>query len=86
MKYFIGLLCVVSVVLSALLTEGIRRQSSDRDCKENIKNIATALEMYSTDHAGRFPPTLGHLAPDYLGKVPTCPSTQTVVYDYQHQM
>ena len=85
MKYMISVLCVVAAVLSALTVQKLRRQIWDDDCKRNLRNIATALEMYSTDYGGRFPPTLVDTTPNYLRTVPTCPSTKTVAYDYKSQ-
>lgn len=41
-------------------------------CQSNLKNIGTALEMYSTDNLGRYPRTLSQLTPDYLKIIPTC--------------
>lgn len=42
-------------------------------CKCNLKNIATALEMYATDNNGYYPPDLKKLLPDYLAQLPQCP-------------
>ena len=44
------------------------------NCKSNLKNIATALEMWSTDHEGAYPKTLAELTPEYLKYIPTCPA------------
>lgn len=41
-------------------------------CQSNLKNIGTALEMYSTDNQGRYPRILSQLTPDYLKIIPTC--------------
>jgi hypothetical protein len=41
-------------------------------CQSNCKNIGTALEMYSTDHQGHYPPNIPCLSPDYLKSIPTC--------------
>lgn len=51
-------------------------------CCTNLKNIGTALETYSTDHAGRYPgngkwqtENISLTKLDrYLTKVPTCPT------------
>ena len=43
-------------------------------CKSNEKNIATALEMWSSDNGGRYPERLSQLQPGYLKTVPTCPA------------
>lgn len=42
-------------------------------CTQNLKNLATALEMYSTDHSGRYPKELADLIPDgYMRNIPRC--------------
>lgn len=41
-------------------------------CLNNLKNVGTALEMYSTDAAGRYPGKLAQLVPNYLKTIPTC--------------
>lgn len=44
-------------------------------CKSNLKNLGTALEMYSTDNAGRYPNDTSLLtAGNYLKTIPTCPA------------
>jgi len=54
-------------------------------CKSNLKNIATALEMYATDNAGRYPQSLEKLVDSkLLNFIPTCPSAGKMTYlDYQ---
>jgi hypothetical protein len=49
-------------------------------CGSNLKLLATALEMYSADHGGAYPPALGALVPDYLHLVPTCPAAGRDTY------
>lgn len=67
-----------------LIIQPIFFQSSHRDtitgCKSNLKNIATALEMYSTDFEGRFPRTLEVLTPEYLQAIPSCPGARADTY------
>lgn len=55
-------------------------------CSSNLKNVATALEMYSTDNAGRYPETLQPLAPNYLKTIPTCPSAHKDTYSETYKM
>jgi hypothetical protein len=60
----------------AMLTPKVIRcrcQSSLSVCKSNLKNIGTALEMYSADR-GAYPQELARLTPEYLRTVPVCPS------------
>lgn len=49
-------------------------------CRENMRKIGTALEMYSTDHSGHYPTDLKDLSPEYLKTVPTCPSAGIDTY------
>jgi hypothetical protein len=43
-------------------------------CRRNEMRIGTALEMYSTEFQGRYPPRLALLLPKYLTDIPTCPA------------
>ena len=54
-------------------------------CQSNLKNIGTALEMYSTDWSGKYPPLdqgLNLLTPNYLKYIPECPAAGKVTYSY----
>lgn len=51
-----------------------------RNCKSNLKNIGTALEMWSTDHEGKYPASLAELTPDYLKYIPACPAAGKDTY------
>lgn len=42
-------------------------------CKSNLKNTATACEMYATDNHGTCPAKLEALTPNDLRKIPECP-------------
>lgn len=58
----------------------------DRDCANNLRDIGTALEMYSIDSAGRYPRALGDRCTfqeqdvpltrlsHYLDSIPSCPT------------
>lgn len=60
-----------------------RAQSQLSVCKGNLKNIATALELWATDNDGAYPENLQQLVPTYLRSVPQCPTTQRNTYTYQ---
>lgn len=49
-------------------------------CKSNLKNIGTALEMYSTDYSGRYPASAAMLTPNYLKTIPNCPAAGKDTY------
>lgn len=43
-------------------------------CKLNLENLGTALEMYSTDSCGNYPPSLEYLTDGkYIYNMPLCP-------------
>lgn len=58
------------------------RSSTYEACRNNLKNIGMALEMYSTDSSGRYPSTLDLLVPEYLKVIPTCSSAGRPSYSY----
>lgn len=63
-----------------------RSQGQTTACKSNLKNIGTALEMYSTDNGGRYPTQLSKLTPDYLRTMPTCPSAGQDTYSASYEV
>lgn len=70
------LVVAIGSALAALLVPNfIRARAQGRltGCKSNLKNIGTALEMYSMDFGGRYPERLQRLIPNYLHVIPTCP-------------
>lgn len=81
----IELMIVIAIIaiLAAILAPNFlraRAQGQYTACKSNLKNVAAALEMYSTDAGGRYPTTLTGLTPDYLKTIPTCPSAGADTY------
>ncbi len=53
-----------------------RERAMRARCKGNLRSLVYFLHVYSGDYGEAFPPTLGHLYPDYIsdGKVFLCPS------------
>lgn len=81
----IELMIVIAIIaiLAAILVPNFiraRAQGQFTACKSNLKNIGTALEMYSTDAGGRFPTNIIRLTPNYLKTIPTCASSGTRSY------
>lgn len=75
------LLGVVAVLAAVLVPNFMRARSrASTSCKSNLKNTATALEMYSVDNHGYYPANLAQLTPNYLKIVPNCPSTGSDTY------
>lgn len=57
-----------------------RGPDSATRCKSTVKNIGTALEMYSTDYDGSYPDSLAKLTPAYLKTIPSCAAAGAVTY------
>jgi len=82
-----GLFVVVPILAAIIVPNFIRARAQGQvtACKSNLKNIGTALEMWSTDNAGKFPESLNKLAPSYLKRIPTCPSCGDDTYSQGFQ-
>lgn len=52
-------------------------------CRENLKKISLALEMYGADFKGSYPHSLSMLSPHYLEHLPVCPAGGN--YRYQKE-
>ena len=78
----LGLLIVLGMLglLAALIVPSfLRSQAQGRwsaCAKGGLHNIAVALEMYASDHDGRYPNELSQLTPDYLVEIPVCPENE----------
>ncbi len=89
----IGCICMVMFVpvmaiLAAILVPNFvkaRAQGQYTSCKSNLKNIATACEMYSTDNEGRYPHSLAQLTPNYLRIIPNCPAAEHDTYSAKYE-
>jgi hypothetical protein len=66
-----------TIAVSLAVWGGASAQSLDRELsllagtRSNLRNIATALEMWAADHDGLYPARLEMLEGDYLRKIPT---------------
>ena len=60
-----------------------RSQGQLTACKSNLKNIGTACEMYLTNF-GVYPESLSQLTPNYLRRLPECPRSGRMSYEYSH--
>ncbi len=82
----IELMIVIAIIaiLAAILIPNFiraREEAQYSACESNLKNIATALNMYSTDWNGSYPTvsasglyTLTSFTPTYMQTVPSCPT------------
>lgn len=81
----IELLTVIAIIaiLAGILIPNflrVRGTSQLTACKSNLKNMATAIEMYSAENAAKFPPGLALVTPNYMRAVPTCPAVGINTY------
>ena len=85
----IELMIVIAIIaiLAAILVPNFlkaRAQGQLTACKSNCKNLATALEMYSSDNGGRYPAATNFAllltGGNYLKLVPTCPAAGANTY------
>lgn len=66
-----------------------RAQGQLTACKANQKNIGTALEMWASDHRGKYPKQLSDLTTGerggYLRQIPTCPAAEEDTYSASYK-
>lgn len=74
------------VFLAQLWSQPAVEYWGDGYCLVQVKNIATALDMYSSEHADRYPDTLSELTPNYLKVIPTCPMAGTDTYSGSYKV
>lgn len=87
----VSMIMVIPIVaiLAAILVPNFiraRAQGQTTACKSNLKNIATACEMYSTDNKGLYPDSMSKLTPMYLRFLPTCPSAEADTYSATYEV
>jgi hypothetical protein len=74
---------VIIVILSATYSYKEKLKWSRYDqCYSNLRNIGTALEMYSSDNQGRYPQNLTDTMPGYMKTLPKCPAARKITYLY----
>lgn len=83
----IELMIVISIIaiLAAIVIPVFLRARVDGQrsaCQSNLKNMSTALEIYFTTNAMRYPVALGSLTPEYLRVIPNCPAANSNSYVY----
>lgn len=83
-KTLVGLpaLLALAAISTSLLTRDTARHLYD--CQNNLKTIGTAMEMYSTDWQGHYPPRIDMLVPRYLPEIPVCPAAGFMTYQMEY--
>ncbi len=69
---YISFLVIALYMILLFLPERGHTIGNFTRCQGNLKNIGTALEMYSTDFNCKYPYSLSLLTPEYLRAIPTC--------------
>ena len=74
-------IAVMALLIAIMFPQFWRAYSKSRytACISNLKNIATALQIYSTEN-NSFPESLDDLNPDYLKIIPACPEAAADTY------
>ena len=78
--FFFSIILMMIVIPNFLKA---RESGSLACCESNIKNIATALEMYAVDNEGAYPPSLEYLIKNtsdgawYMKTLPVCPVSKS---------
>lgn len=77
-------IAIISILASILVPNFLRarEQAMYTACIANTKTLATALEMYATDHNSRYPKagSISKLIPSYLKSLPLCPASGIETY------
>lgn len=76
----LGGCAVVSAFVVPNFIQGNSRGNAETSCRSNLKNLSTAMEMYSTDWQGHYPSSLSTLTPNYLISIPACPVSRASSY------
>ena len=87
----VAVFLIFAIFPAILIPNFLKARSSGQlaACESNLKNIATALEMYATDFNGDYPPSLDYLTMNYPGggaymkALPNCPAIPTEGYIYE---
>lgn len=81
--WFLAVLGLCAIGLALFVPDYLAARSrgnNETGCRSNLKNIGTAMEMYSTDWSGKYPTALSQLTPNYLKTIPECPVTNEMTY------
>lgn len=76
---------ILMLALMLQLPALARRQGPTSACQSNLKNLASALEMWADDHRGGYPGQLDQLVPIYLKEIPRCPAAGRDTYSTNYR-
>ncbi len=76
----IAIIGLLSTVIAAPITEA-RRKGRDSKKISDVRAIVTAINIYSDDNGGVYPPNLSALVPRYLPNLPSAATASTTARD-----
>lgn len=75
---------LLAIVLISLAVIGVlsscRKPASladQQNCKQQLRSLWSAIELYRHDHSNQWPPNLESLDKDMVGRLLTCPGVKT---------
>jgi prepilin-type N-terminal cleavage/methylation domain-containing protein len=79
-------ICIMAILFALMMPNFMRARASGllTSCEGNLKNMATSIEQYSSDNAGRYPVAASDLVTNYIKELPLCPSAK-LGYTYTYR-
>jgi len=71
-KCFVAIIPIFILIFMLICRIPLYVTSHYTGCQSNLKNLGTAMEMYSTDNGGHYPGELKDLKPKYMRIIPRC--------------
>ncbi|MFP4497386.1 MAG: hypothetical protein ACLFQV_04175 [Vulcanimicrobiota bacterium] len=68
---------IIAIMIPSYLSSRYRREFLE--CKTNLINIGTAVEMYHARY-NKYPQELKEISPDFITSIPSCPVAKTNTY------
>lgn len=84
-------IAIIAILAAILIPNFIRARSQSQlaACESNLRNIATALELYANDYGGTYPYGSNTadtaLTPVYMQSIPACP-VDSISYVYTAEL
>lgn len=75
-------IAIIAILAAILLPNFVRSRARAQQtaCETNLRNLATAVQTYSSGNYGRYPTQLSDATPGYIQAIPTCPSCSSNTY------
>jgi len=76
-------ICFIIGILAAVMIPNLRRaivKTNVVACKQNLRNISTAISVYRNDSYGKCPDEIGKILPIYMKAIPYCPAAGADTY------